>query len=587
LGEAWARVSERPRAAPPLADTHGLDWQAEWSGDFYVMKSSSVGWPPWQDFNHDGMRDRCHPREKVAGTYRVACLGDSVTFGYGYARELAWPQQLERRSATRGPGVEVFNVALIGWSTRQERYAYERLVRGYRPDSVVLGICLNDIEDLQNNLSRPPPILAKLFQRSALVRRVIDAQGREIASIEELFSMADSAKVRRGYARLFEEIRSLRDEVRADGADFTLVIFPDADQVGSDPPPASPQERLAEFSRAEGVRLVDPLPQLRALGPSAFIDRVHFTPLGSAAVAKAVHASGAVPASASSAAALEAALVEADTGEGTGLRSPETVPVARLSGLLGHPEMMVRREAAWALGCRGSGAASAAMPLAQALRDPEPLVRQEAARALGLAGCPPSARPALFDALKDDVTAVRWAAADALGRLEEPDPDSIDALESATKSADAYVRGLAAWLLGRSSAAATRAVPVLRARLSDSEVGVRTLAVRALGNAAPTDAAVPTALIEALTGGVDEERWRAARALGKLGPAAAPAVGALSRMVVEGDEKLRREAALALGRIGPGAERALPALVAAERDGVVPVREAAEKAIRQITRHSQ
>src|SRR6185503_7144325 len=168
----------------PLADTHGLDWEAEWQGDFFLIKSTSVGWPPWQEFNRDGLRDRRHPREKLAGLHRVVCLGDSVTLGYGFPPATAWPQLLEGKLAARGPGMEVFNVALIGWSTRQQRYAYERICRRYSPDTAILAICLNDLEDLQNNLSRPPRLVSALFRRSALVRRLIDPEAREVASIE-------------------------------------------------------------------------------------------------------------------------------------------------------------------------------------------------------------------------------------------------------------------------------------------------------------------------------------------------------------------------------------------------------------------
>ena len=62
------------------------------------------------------------------------------------------------------------NVALWGWSTRQERIAWQRIARGYRPDAAVLAVCLNDIPELFNNLSRPPRWLAALHARSALVR---------------------------------------------------------------------------------------------------------------------------------------------------------------------------------------------------------------------------------------------------------------------------------------------------------------------------------------------------------------------------------------------------------------------------------
>lgn len=164
--------------------------------------------------------------------------------------------------------MEVFNFALRGWSTRQERYAYERIARAYRPDTVVLAICLNDVEDLQNNLSRPPRLVTALFRRSALVRRVLDPEAREITSIEELFETPESPRVGRGYARLFEEVRLLQAAVEDDGARLVLMLFPDADQVGPRPHQPVPQERMRAFARMEGLLLADPLPALRAIGPA-------------------------------------------------------------------------------------------------------------------------------------------------------------------------------------------------------------------------------------------------------------------------------------------------------------------------------
>ena len=555
LTEGWARWTEVPRAPRPLADTRGLDWEAAWDGDFFVVKSTSPGWPPRQEYNRDGLRDRRHPREKLPGTHRVVALGDSVTFGYGFPREDAWPQVLERQAAERGPGVEVLNVALLGWSTRQQRYAYERIARAYAPDTVVLAICLNDAEDLQNNLSRPPRLLRSLFERSAFFRRLLDPEAREIASVEEMFVDPESPRVRRGYERLFDEIRRLRAAVEGDGARLALVILPDADQVGPRPHRPIPQERLDAFARSEGLPLVDPLPALRAIGPPAFFDRLHLTPRGSAALAGAVLASGVIPAPASSATAS-----------------------------LSDPSPSVRRQAAWALGRSGATAAAAAPRLVAALRDDDPAVRAEAARALSAAGpLEPWARDALYVALDDGSETVRWAAADALATQDRTDRDSAARLAGVLDSPDTYVRAFAAWSLAQAGEQAAVAAEHLVARAGDADPGVRALAVRALGNLGSSDAAIVAALERTLAEGTDEERFRAARALAKLGPAAAPAVGALSRALGEDDARLRREAALGLARIGSPAEPALPRLVAARRDADPAVRDAAEKAIRRIT----
>ena len=577
-GEGLARWLEPPARPRPLADTRGLDWQAEWQGDFYVVKSDSVGWPPAQDFNRDGLRDRPHPLEKPAGTYRVVCLGDSVTFGYGFTRAEAWPQALQDLVDARGPGVEVFSVALPGWSTRQERYAYERIARRYRPDAAVLAIVLNDMEDLHNNLSQPPRLLVELFKRSALVRRVTNAEGREIRSVDELFVPPESRAVRSGYERLFAEIHQLAEDVRADGASLHVMVLPVSDQVGPAPPSPIPQERIGAFLRSEGIGAIDSLASLRAVGGEGFLDRLHFTPRGSTRVAEAVLASKAIPEAAYTTAPLQAAL--SARGEAPTIDQARTPVLVALSAGA-SPE--VRREAAWALGRPRASGPEVTAALARALDDGAPTVRAEAARVLGAAGADTAADARLIVLLDDPRPEVRWAAAAALDARGVHGASDVPWLVRALRHSDPYVRGFAAWTLGVAGPAAGEAARALQDALRDSEPGVRALAVRALGNLGRSDASVVAALADVVAHGSGEGRWRALRALAKLGPAAAPAVGVMAAALADRDEKVRREAALALDRVGPPASAAVPALVAAERDVVPEVRDAAAQALRTIT----
>ena len=215
---------------------------------------------------------------------RLICLGDSTTAGYRIRADEAYPQMLQDLFDALGHRIEVFNIALGGWSTRQELIAYRRIARKYGPDHVLVGVCLNDIPELGNNLSRPPSWLAASYRRSALVRRLVDASNREIRSIEELFEHPDSHRVRQAYDRLFDHLRALRDEVHADAATFGVLVFPFRLQVTPDAPPPTPQRTLAAFCADEGIPFLDLLPALEAAGEEAFVDYDHFSPLGSQVV---------------------------------------------------------------------------------------------------------------------------------------------------------------------------------------------------------------------------------------------------------------------------------------------------------------
>src|SRR5687768_6055542 len=140
LLEGAFRIHERRRPAVVVAD-YIWNWEKKWAGDFYTIHSDAVGWPPWEEFNHDGVRDRTHTVEKPDDVWRVAFLGDSVTLGAGLTPAEAYPQVLQTKLDAEGRGTEVFNVALWGWSTRQQRLAWERIARKYRMDQVVLAVC--------------------------------------------------------------------------------------------------------------------------------------------------------------------------------------------------------------------------------------------------------------------------------------------------------------------------------------------------------------------------------------------------------------------------------------------------------------
>jgi HEAT repeat protein/lysophospholipase L1-like esterase len=493
--EGICRLLERREARRPMG-RYITEW-ADWDGDFYTVKSTAVGWPPWEDYNSDGLRDREHAVRKGAGVHRVVCLGDSTTMGWNVRPEEAYPQILQDRLGGLGRSEEVFNVALGGWSTRQERIAYRRLARKYRPDQVLIGICLNDVAEMQNNLSRPPALLAGLHRRSALVRRIVRAGEREVRQMEDVLTRNDSTEVRDGFAKLFAELRTLRDDVRADGANLAVLMFPARFQLGGSAPPTA-QSTVAAFCAAEGLPYLDLLPALFRAGGQAFIDEVHLSPLGARVVADEVVRSLLVedgperlPANDGAAAglpptparpqvpALMAALRGADPDQraaaarALGLVGAAAAPaVPGLVAALGDRSPDVRAAAAWALGGTGGGA-SAVAALTRRARDDNPRVREGASWALGrMAGEARSAVPALVPLLNDADDSVRWRAADALAAIG-PSPDALPALLPILSDPQAPGRGAAAEILGRMGAAAEPAVMALVVALEDPREGVR------------------------------------------------------------------------------------------------------------------
>jgi lysophospholipase L1-like esterase len=534
--EGSARLLERRRPPRPPVAEYIWDWDRKMPGGFYVMKSDAAGWPPWEEFNGDGLRDRTRPREKPEGHVRIAVLGDSVTLGAGIRAEEAYPQRLEARFRAEGRRVDVMNVALWGWSTRQERIAWRRIARAYRPDQALLAVCLNDIPELHNNLARPPRWLRDLHGRSALVRLAVNAEGRGIDQVERLFSEPDAPRVRAALDEFFEEVRALVREVRADGASVALVVFPFRFQVEAGAPRPIVQERIASFCAGEGLPCLDLLPALSQVGPAAFADYDHLSPAGASLVADTLYASGLLATGAAGPDLLRRALAD------------RVGDVAALASALGTSESAaVRLECAAALGERGPAARAAV--------------------------------PALFAALGDPSEAVRHASAGALFRVG-PGPEDVPRLQGALDSADPYVAAFAAWSLGNLGAAAEAAVPALARALSRDDTDA--VVAGALARIGPRAAGAVGVLAHDLGSENADRRWRAARTLGRIGPPAAPAVPRLAEALADPHDAVRRNAARALGRIGPAARPAAAALQRATGDRNEEVRREARQALARI-----
>lgn len=270
-------------STPAIRPVHQdiANWEAQWQSDFFTL-------PPQPGVSSDGLRDYQHALAATDGRVRIVSLGDSVTFGYRVRYELSYPALLEKYMADEGMPAEVFNVALPGWSMRQELLAWRRIARKYKPEIVLLGVCLNDIAEMHNNLSRPPTWAAWLFKHSALVRAVARPEQREIASVRELFDAPDSARVRNGWARWHDELRLLAHEVSAAGGTLVVISFPFREQVRPDPQPPHPQEKLASICAQEGLPFIDMLEPLKPMGDKAFVDYDHLSGDGAAQTAKVV-----------------------------------------------------------------------------------------------------------------------------------------------------------------------------------------------------------------------------------------------------------------------------------------------------------
>lgn len=111
----------------------------------------------------DGLGLRCSaasaepPPSKAAGEYRLAVLGDSVTFGEGVPRNedtfCAVLEAMGNASAPKGRRIRVFNFGVSAYSVREMYLTLAHRVAAVQPDAVLLAIVPEDFD-----LTRTPEV---------------------------------------------------------------------------------------------------------------------------------------------------------------------------------------------------------------------------------------------------------------------------------------------------------------------------------------------------------------------------------------------------------------------------------------------
>ena len=104
---------------------------------------------PASEVNAAGYRGPRYPEERPTGARRVVGVGDSTLFGWNVPEADGCLRQLELLlNARRSAAVEVVNLAVPGYNSRQELEVLTQRALRFGPDLVVLGYDHNDPQPL-------------------------------------------------------------------------------------------------------------------------------------------------------------------------------------------------------------------------------------------------------------------------------------------------------------------------------------------------------------------------------------------------------------------------------------------------------
>lgn len=221
--------------------------------------------------NEQGFRGPVVARERTPGTLRVACLGDSHTFGEGVVADQTWPAHLARELADTGlTPPEVMNCGVNAYDTLQEVLWMEREVLGYEPDVVLLQYYVNDTaarglpmpapDDAVLSLASPhrKDWVADLRGVSRFADLVLDGlyRRRGLAVYSDLRTQLYEPE-NPGWLRVQDALRRARDGLAERDIAFGLVLYPFLVQRGPTLTSHDAFRIVMEFCESEAIPYLD------------------------------------------------------------------------------------------------------------------------------------------------------------------------------------------------------------------------------------------------------------------------------------------------------------------------------------------
>ena len=207
--------------------------------------------------NAQGFRDGPFTVEKAPNEYRIAAVGDSITFGWTQDAAQVYVEQLEARlNAAGAPGMHysVYNFGVGGYNAAQEVALVNANVLSYKPDLILMGYCGND-----NQIGFDAG-LWRHFSRTWW-------RTWDFAKLRWMFFQEHRQEhdlVERSYAEL-------ADVAREAGVPVLVVLFPHANDLGG-----SELVRRAAFFESLGMATVNLYPVFAERGMDTLMnDIVH------------------------------------------------------------------------------------------------------------------------------------------------------------------------------------------------------------------------------------------------------------------------------------------------------------------------
>ena len=296
----------------------------------YVLAPSQQGWidDGLVTVNAQGFRSRTPTAlPKPDGRFRIVTLGDSVAIGMGVADDETFSAQTERLLRQRFPGkdLDVVNLAVPGYDTRQEVGLLRRHVAQLKPDLVLVGFYSNDVPDvLEGDVTPAGTPIAAGQQRAGQVlhmdstnpsfadrylrrSRIIFIAGRTFNRVRgagesgmarlvietDMVQGKRTPEIEKAWAKIETQFEALQALGKDQGFSCAIVALPPRELVTGQYPGSAYVSQLHAVADPVGFPVIDPIPAMMAKrsdkdGLYIAYDRNHPDALGHLAIAEAI-----------------------------------------------------------------------------------------------------------------------------------------------------------------------------------------------------------------------------------------------------------------------------------------------------------
>ncbi|MBN2382089.1 SGNH/GDSL hydrolase family protein [bacterium] len=260
---------------------------------------------------HGFREDREIPLEAGVDEYRLICLGDSVTFGWGSDNTESYPQLLgQELRSWNGLKYDVINAGQPGFNSYQCLLFYQNELRLYRPDLLIVACGHNDhhlgirgypsarakVQRMTTGLGAVKMCL-RHFESYLLLERIIEKLVGKMAVLFGKDVRSEMARPGSVEEYMFHLIQLAKEVEDHDGH----CLFLTEPRVNREPVTDSYNRALLELASQQSIRVIDLVPlfdremeRLITAGDQAkppnslFWDDVHPTPLGNRIIARTI-----------------------------------------------------------------------------------------------------------------------------------------------------------------------------------------------------------------------------------------------------------------------------------------------------------